>query len=431
MALAQIIASIIFAVTFLVILSERLHRTIAAMVGAVTMVGAGLALGFYSQEEALQAIDFNTLGLLLGMMIMVRLLENTGFFQFLAILMAKRSGGHPWHLLIILGSITTFLSMFMDNVTTVILIAPVTILVADVLGISPIPFLMAEALLSDTGGVATLVGDPPNVIIASAAGFSFNNFLTHLAPIVIVSWLTALLTLRLIFRRELQARSGRIGALLELDEYEALHDRDNLQKVMVVLGLVILAFFFAEIIHVKPAALALAGAAASLLWVRPDVDETLRHLEWGVLLFFAALFVTVGGLAASGVLDLLADRVAGLARENLLGASLSLLWLGAAVSAVVDNIPFTIAVIPLIQHLQGLGIPASPLFWALALGAGFGGNGTPIGSTANVVVVSLSERTSQPITTQIWLRSGLPVMIVTCVVGSLLFYLLFGVMLTP
>ncbi|MFQ5610791.1 MAG: SLC13 family permease [Anaerolineae bacterium] len=428
---AQIAAILIFAVTFILILSERLHRTIAAMLGATAMLAIGLFFGFYNQEEALQAIDFNTLGLLLGMMIMVRLLEETGFFQYLAILTAKRSRGNPWFLLVILGTTTTVLSMFLDNVTTVILIAPVTILVADVLAISPVPLLMAEALLSDTGGVATLVGDPPNVIIASAAGFSFNDFLTHLAPLVAVAWLVALVLLRFVFRRELRQNSRELEALLRLDENEALHDRHTLRKALIVLGLVILAFFFAESYHVTPSTVALAGAALALLWVRPDIDKTLQHLEWSVLAFFAALFVTVGGLEASGVLTSLAGRVADLANESLLEASLALLWVGAITSAVVDNIPFTIALIPLIQQLGALGIPTAPLFWALALGAGFGGNGTPIGSTANVVVVSLSEKTRQPITTKIWLRSGLPVMVATCLVASILFYLFFNWMMTP
>lgn len=431
MTTAQVVSIAIFVITFAMILLDRVHRTIVGMAGAAVMLAAGMVMGFYSQEQALHAIDFNTLGLLLGMMILVRILEQTGFFQYVAILTAKTSRGNPWFLLVMLGTTTTVLSLFLDNVTTVVLIAPVTILIAELLGISPIPFLIAEALLSDTGGVATLVGDPPNVIIGSAAGFTFGDFLTHTAPVVLVAWLATLLLLRLLFRSELANPPRNIDALMRLDENEALHDRATLGKTIIVLGVIVLLFFLHGQLHLTPAYIALGGAAAALLWVRPDVDETLPHVEWSVLLFFAALFVAVGGLEASGVLGLLAGGVVGLAQANLLAASLLVLWVAAIASATVDNIPFTIAFVPVIQQLGHLGIPTSPLWWALALGAGFGGNATPIGSTANIIVVTLSEKTRTPITTRIWLRSGVPVMIVTCIVGSVLFALFFGWMSTP
>lgn len=431
MTLSQSVAAGIFIVTFVVILSERLHRTIAALVGAGVMLTAGMLMGFYSQQQALAAVDFNTLGLLLGMMILVRLLQNTGFFRYVAILTGKRSGGSQWRLLLVLGIATTVLSMFLDNVTTVVLIIPVTILIAEILGINPVPLLMAEALLSNVGGVATLVGDPPNVVIGSAAGFTFGDFLTHTAPVVLIAWPAALLVLWIAFRRELSTRPKNVAALFHLDEREALEDPTNLRKILIVLGAVILLFFLQGLLHLKPATIALGGAAVALLWVRPDVEETLRHVEWGVLLFFAALFVTVGGLEAAGVLQLLGAAVAGPASANLLVASLLLLWVAAIASAVIDNIPFTIALVPVIQQLGTLGINTSPLWWALALGAGFGGNGTPIGATANVITVAQSAKTRTPITLRIWLRSGLPVMLVTCAIATVLFALFFGWMSTP
>jgi len=430
MTLAQIVAAGIFVTTFVVILSERLHRTIVALAGAVVMLIAGMALGFYSQEQALAAIDFNTLILLLGMMILVRMLQHTGFFQYMAIKVAQRTRGNSLALFVALGSLTTLLSMFLDNVTTVVLIVPVTILIAEILGISPVPMLMAEALLSNTGGVATLVGDPPNVVIGSAAGFSFISFLTHLAPLVLVAWLVALFVLRFVFRRELGARSANVEALAQLDANAGLTDRTAMRKILIVLGAVIVLFFLQGALLVTPGFIALAGATAALLWVRPNVDETLRRIEWGVLLFFAALFVAAGGLEASGVLRTIADGMAELAGASLLGASLVMLWVAALLSAIVDNIPFTIAMIPVIEQLGFLGINSTPLWWALALGAGFGGNGTPIGSTANVVTVALSEKTRTPITIRVWVRSGLPVMLVTCTVASLLFILFFGWMQT-
>lgn len=431
MTYIQIIALLIFVVTFGIILSERLHRTIAAMTGAAVMLAVGLALGFYSQEAALAAVDFNTLGLLLGMMILVQLLQQTGFFRYIAILTGKRSAGRPWRLLVILGIATAALSMFLDNVTTVVLIVPVTILIAEIVGIPAIPLLMAEALLSNVGGVATLVGDPPNVAIGSAAGFTFAAFLTHLAPIVLLAWPAALFVIWIAFRRELAIKPRNIKALLHLNEREALEDPAAMRKILVVLAGVILLFFLEGVLDLQPSTIALGGAAAALLWLRPDVEGMLKQVEWSVLLFFAALFILTGGLEASGVLRLLAAAVVGSAKTHLLAAGLLLLWLAAGLSAVVDNIPFTIAMIPVIQELATLGVPTAPLWWALALGAGLGGNGTPIGATANVITVALSNRTRTPITTRIWLRSGLPVTVVTCIIASLFFVLFFGWMSTP
>jgi Na+/H+ antiporter NhaD/arsenite permease-like protein len=425
------VAIIIFGVTFAVILGERVHRTIAAMAGAAVMLVVGMLLGFYSQASALAAVDFNTLGLLLGMMILVRLLEQTGFFEYIAILTAKRVGGRPWLLLLVLAGATTLLSMFLDNVTTVVLIVPVTILIAQILGLSPLPLLMAEALLSNIGGVATLVGDPPNVLIGSASGLSFTAFLTHLGPIVAVTWLVAIGILRVVYRHEMAERPRNSAALAGLNENQALRDPVGVRKILIVLAAVVLLFFLHGSLHLQPATVALMGAAAALIWVRPDVEETLRHLEWSVLLFFAALFVLTGGLAASGVLGRVAALLAEPAKNNPLAASLALLWVAAIISAVVDNIPFTIAMLPVIQDLSGLGVGVLPFWWALALGAGLGGNGTPIGATANVITVALSGKTHTPITTRRWLRSGLPVTIATCVVASALFALLFGWMSSP
>lgn len=431
MSTQQVVAGAIFLAIFALILTERVHRTIVAMIGALGMLVVGMLMGFYSQELALAAIDFNTLGLLLGMMILVRLLQETGFFAYVAILTGKRSGGKPWLLLIVLGAATTVLSMFLDNVTTVVLIVPVTILMAQILGINPVPLLMAEALLSNIGGVATLVGDPPNVLIGSAAGLTFDAFLLRMAPLALVAWLVALPILFFVFRRELREQPKDVAALAQLDEKQALHDPANLRRLLIVLGAVIALFFLQGVLGLEPAVIALGGAAVALIWVRPDVDETLRQVEWGVLLFFAALFVSVGGLQASGVLHRLTGAIAGLASAHPLVASLALLWIAAIISAMIDNIPFTIAVIPVILELGELGLPVAALWWALALGAGLGGNGTPIGATANVITVAQSERTRTPITTRIWMRSGLPVMLATCVVVSILFALFFEWMQKP
>jgi len=428
---AQAVSSLIFVATLVIILSERMDATIVAMAGGAAMVTVGTAMGFYSQEEALRSVDFDTLGLLLGIMILALLLEKTGFFQYMAILAGKLSRGNPGLLLIMLGSTATLLSTVVPNVTVILLIAPVTILIAEILGISPVPLLMAEALFCNTGGVATLVGDPPNVMIASAAGFSFNDFLTHTAPLVLMCLLAALIVLRLVYRAELGEPPKNVEALMRLDEHQALTDPRGMKKVLIVLGTVILLFVVQGPLGLRSAFIALAGAAAGLVWVRPSMEETLKGMEWSLLLFFAGLFVTVGGLEAAGVLDLLASVVAALAQANLLLASVSVLVGAALVSTVVNNVPLTIALIPVVAGVGDLGVATSPLWWALALGAGLGGNATIMGATPNMVAVALSQRTRVPITSRLWMRAGLPVMIVTCFVASVLFVVFFGWMKTP
>jgi Na+/H+ antiporter NhaD/arsenite permease-like protein len=419
--LATIVAFIIFAGTLYLVFSEKLNRTIASIAGAVTMVIMGRLLGFYSEEQAIASMDMETIGLLLGMMVLVALLEPTGFFQYLAVRVARVSKGRPLRLLVLLGTVTTVLSMFLDNVTTVVLIAPVTILISEILGISPAPLLMAEALLSDTGGIATLIGDPPNVLIASASGLTFNDFLTHSLPIVLVAWFAALITLRYLFRHELAETPPDAAAVLSLDPKAALDDWPTARKVLLVLAVAILVFFLEKPLGISPAFVAVSAAALALVWVQPDIRETLEKIEWSVLVFFAALFVLVGGLEGAGVLHNITTAIKGLTGANPVVLGVSLLWIVALLSAVVDNVPITIALIPVIQELGTAGVNISPLWWALAFGAGLGGNGTIIGSTANFVVASLSERTRAPITSALWNKRGLPVMLVTMVVTTILY----------
>lgn len=398
------------------------------MAGAFLMVVAGITMHFYTEEQAAATIDFNTIGLLLGMMILVSILEPTGFFQFLAIRVGKRSKGKPIRLLLFLGTITTVISMFLDNVTTVVLIAPVTILLCEILGINAQPYLMAEALLSDTGGVATLVGDPPNILIGSAAGLTFTDFLTHSLPIVVIVWLTALGILLLLFRKELKAQPSNLDALMELNERDALKDPRSTKKAIVILGVMIITFLFEELLQIRPAMVALGGATAALVWIRPPIKETLRRVQWDVLVFFTALFIMIGGMEAAGVFDGFGAVALHLKSLPPVLLGLILLWTVSLLSAVVDNVPITIALIPVIQSLGEAGLPTGPLWWALVFGAGFGGNGTIIGSTANVVVASLSEKTRNPITSIVWNKRGLPVMIGTTLMASLCYILFYGLL---
>ena len=421
--IAMVVSSVIFVVALVLIFTEKMNRSITGIAGAALMVGVGTAMEFYSQDEAIEAIDFNTLGLLFGMMILVALLEPTGFFEYLAVWAARLSKGQPVRLMVLMGTVTTVLSMFLDNVTTVVLIAPVTVLISEILGLNPIPYLIAEAILSNTGGVATLVGDPPNVLIASAANLSFNDFLTHSLPLVLFAWLAALFLLRYLFRHELSKLPENADAVMELDPVEALHDRKTTKQVLIVLGIAVVFFFVHHTFHIQPSMIALSAAAVALVWVQPDLHETLKRVEWNVLIFFGALFVMVGGLEATGVLHQVAELVGRAGNLSPIVFGILTIWVVAILSAIVDNIPITIALIPIFLELETAGINIRPLWWALAFGAGFGGNGTIIGSTANVFVASLSERTKNPITSQLWNKRGLPVMLVTCLVGSILFVL--------
>ena len=425
---AVLVSIFIFLLTLFLIFSEKVNRTIVSMAGAAVMVVLGLAMKFYTEEKAAESIDQNTIGLLLGMMIIVSILEPTGFFQYLAVRMGKLSKGKPIRLLLFLGTVTTLVSMFLDNVTTVVLIAPVTILICEILGISPQPYLMAEALLSDTGGVATLVGDPPNILIGSAAGLSFMDFLTHSLPIVLVVWFCALGILLFLFRKELREKPESLEALDNLNERDALKDPGATKKVLFITAIMVLVFLFEELLHIRPALVALGGAAVALLWVRPSIKETLKRVQWDVLIFFGALFIIIGGMESAGVFGFLSQAAGMLKDLPPVWLGLILLWVVSILSAFVDNVPITIALIPVIQGLGAAGIPVAALWWALVFGAGFGGNGTIIGSTANIVVASLSEKTSAPLTPKVWNKRGLPVMLGTTLVASLLYALFFGLL---
>ncbi|PID52796.1 MAG: hypothetical protein CR972_00060 [Candidatus Moraniibacteriota bacterium] len=415
------VSLIIFVITFGLIISEKLHRTVIAFFGAVVMVLFGIAGHFYLPTDALHAIDFNTLGLLMGMMVLVAILETTGAFQYMGIYVAKKTKGNPWLLVVALGTLTTVLSLILDNVTTIILIVPVTIVITKILKINPIPVLMAEALLSDTGGVATLVGDPPNIMIGSAAGFSFNDFLMHSLPVVFIAWIATLFTLKFVYRKEMKEKPQNIDQLMKMNERDAIEDIQTLKVIIGILCFVVILFFFHHKLHLAPSMVALIGAALALLFVSPtkDPQKILEKAELSVLVFFASLFVLVGGLEHAGVLEYAADLIIGGAADNIVLTAIIVLWTSAILSALVDNIPFTVAMIPVIASLQANGVDVNILWWALVFGVGFGGNGSPIGSTANVIVVSKSEQTGDPITFKKWFMSGTLAMLVTCIVATI------------
>jgi len=421
------LAGSILVAAYVLIFTEVIHRTLAGIIGAVSMILAGTVGGFYSQGDAISAIDANTMFLLTGMMILVVLLRPTGGFEYLAIRMAKLSRGSPQRLLVYLSTVVTIISLFLDNVTTVLVFAPLTVVICRMLGLNPIPFLMSEALLSDTGGVATLVGDPPNVMIGSAAGIDFNRFLFHMGPIILVAWLTTVLLILFLFRGYL---TQPMQDVLDLDETRALKDRKSLVAVLISMAVVILLFFIHHHFDLFPGYVAWIGVALALALVRPDPDVFLHQIDWSVLMFFAGLFVIVGGVEGSGLLDMLGQELVVIAQDpdKLLQTALILLWVSAFLSAAVDNIPFTVTMIPIISHLETQGVDVMPLWWALSLGVGLGGNGTHIGSTANVICVAEAERAGDPafrISPMLWLKKGTPVMVVTLAVSSFLLVVFF------
>ncbi|MBT7990876.1 MAG: citrate transporter [Anaerolineae bacterium] len=423
--MAPIVAALIVAVTLALIFTDKLNHTIAALAGATVMVGAGKIMGFYSDSQVLESIEFDALALLLGMMMLVSILEPTGFFQYVAVRAGQLSRGDPWRLLLLLGGGTAIVSLFFNNVTTVVLIGPVTILISELLGINPVPILMAQALLSDTIDVGTSVGDPASVLVASASGYSFTDFLTHSMPIVAVAGVLTLVMLRFLFRNELAIRPTNPEVVMNLDADAALKDRQTMRRVLIVLAVTIGLFLFQKNLDLSSGFIALAASAVALVWVRPDVREVLERVDWSVLLFFIGLFVMVGGLEEAGAFEPLITALTDIGRTNPRLLGIIIIWVVAAIAALVDNVPVTIAMISLLQGLAAAGVDVSALWWAVVFGAGFGGDATSIGTAANIIVVSLSQRTRTPITPALWSRKGLPVAIATCVVGSILYALFF------
>ena len=420
---ATILSLLVFGATYVGILTERLHRTFVVILGAVAMIMIGTWLSFYSPEQAVAAADANTIALLLGMMVLVGMFRETGLFEYVAIWVAKLARGRSWLLFIYLGAATTVISMLLDNVTTIILMIPVTMSLADILGVPMVPFLIGEVMLSNIGGVGTLIGDPPNILIGSAAGLTFTDFITHLLPVVLVVWVIAQGFLLFLFRRDLIKAPEHVDQLMSTDERKALTEPKAAGRLLVVLGATVILFFIHDRIGLESGIVALIGASGGLLWLWPDVKKALDEVHWGVLLFFIGLFVIVGGLEASGALDVVAHTIASLSRYGIVLSALVILWVSAFMSAIVDNVPFTIAMLPILGGLSAHGVHAGPLWWALALGVGFGGNATPVGATANVIVMSYSSKTREPISSGMWIRRGLPTTLLSCVAASLLLVL--------
>jgi len=415
------ISIVIFVTTFIWILSEQVHRSLIALLWAICMVLVGDMLGFYTYMQAQESVDYNTLLLLWWMMVLVAVMEKTGVFEYLAIKIAKKTHGSFWLLLVSLGLLTSVLSMILDNVTTIILIAPVTLTIAKILHFNPVPLLMSQAILSNIWWVGTLVWDPPNIIIGSAAEFHFITFLMYSLPVVVIAWIAAIGYILTRCYKDNKVKPKYIEKLMEIKAKKSIVKPIILTKTLIILALVVVLFFVHHIIHVPASAVALLWAASILLLVAPhdNPQKYLKKLHLSIFLFFSSLFILVGGLQAAWVLDYFASLIASWVEENIVLTAIIVLWTTALLSSIVDNIPMTIAMVPIIGYLESQGIAwTNILWWALVFGVGFWGNITPVWSTANIVVMAKLELAGKKIHTTDWMKTGIPVAFLSLSVAS-------------
>jgi Na+/H+ antiporter NhaD/arsenite permease-like protein len=426
--MSDVLAIGVFVGAYVLIATEWVHRVVVALTGAALM----LLFQIVDADEAFShelGIEWNVVFLLFGMMIIVGVLRYTGLFDYLAIWAAKRAKGKPFAVMTLLVLITAVASALLDNVTTILLVAPVTVLIAERLGAPATPFLIAEVLASNIGGTSTLVGDPPNIIIASEAGLSYVDFLTNLLPIVVVLMVVFIAMSRRLFAAALEFHPDRVDEVMRLDEREALVPGPLLPRALAVLGIVTVGFLLQEQLDYDPSVVALLGAGVLLLVARGDPDRYLAEVEWHTLAFFMGLFVMVGALVKTGVIEALADWVIDVTGGNLLAATMLILVVSAVLSALVDNIPYVATMAPLVAQLAA-SIPGDTtvLWWALALGADLGGNATSIGASANVVALGVAERAGSKIRFGEFLRFGVPVTVVTVAISAVYLWLRYFVL---
>lgn len=430
------VATTIFVVSYAIIVSERIHKTVVAVFGA----GLMLILKILDQHEAFHVeefgVDWNVIFLLISMMIIINLMKPTGLFEYIAIKSAKWGKGEPFRIMAIFAVVTAVLSAFLDNVTTVLLITPVTLLIADALDVDPVPYLISCALASNIGGTATLIGDPPNIMIASKAQLNFMDFIYHLSPIVIFMMFFYILMIKLIWGKRLVTRDELKKRIMEMEEREAIKDPVMLRKSLFVLGVVLSGFVFHGILHLQPATIALFGAGLLLLLSKThDLHHVLAEVEWPTIFFFMGLFIIVGGVVKVGLIKWMSVQVLEITQGNLFATSMVVMWFSAFASAIVDNIPYVATMNPLIidmarqlwPHETGIQLlqhaDLMPLWWSLALGACLGGNGTAIGASANVIVVGMSEKAGRRISFLKFMAYGMPIMIITVAISTVYVWL--------
>ena len=404
---AQIISIVIFVIVMILIISEKVHRTTAALAGAVALILAGIV----TFDTGVSHIDFGTLGVLVGMMIFVAVVKNSGIFEYLAIRAAKIAKGNPWLIMVLFCLITAVLSAFLDNVTTVLLIGPVTFTVCKMLEISPVPFFIAEIIASNVGGTATLIGDPPNIMIGSATGLTFFDFLMYDGPAVLIILAAAMICFYFIYGRKMGVAEDKQASIMTLHAHEAIKSKSLFYKSVVMAVITAVAFVLHGAVHIEPSVVALAAAAIMLILSRVEVEEVLMDVEWSTIGFFAGLFVVVGGLAETGVIEMLANALIDATGGDLFLTIIIMVWASAIISSFLDNIPLVATLIPIVQTMEAAGLDVMPYWWAISLGACIGGIGTLIGASANVVLAGISGKYGYPITFMEYTKIGFPLMI--------------------
>ena len=424
MELYHIITAIaIFIIIYGVIISEKIYRTTIAVFGATML----LLFKIVTQDKAIETIDFNTIGLLVGMMIIVSILRRTGAFEYMAIKAAKAVKGEPWKIIVVFSLFTALASALLDNVTTILLMVPITLVITDTLELDPIPFVLPLVISSNIGGTATLIGDPPNIMIGSAAGLGFIDFIKNLAPIVIIVLAAVIFIFQLMYKKTLKITEDKRAKIMAMDEKLAIKDSKLLKKSLAVLTLTMIGFILHQYLNFESATVALIGGALLLLISGMDSEDILLEIEWPTIFFFMALFVLVGGLEEVGVIDFLAGGLLNLTTGHLFMMVILLLWGSAIASAFLDNIPFVATMIPLIKSMAAMSaISVTPLWWALALGACLGGNGTLVGASANVIASGMLNKHGHKLSFVGYLKAGFPIMIVSVVLSTvylIIFYL--------
>ena len=420
----KIIAVAVFLIVILLIISERVHRTAAAMAGAMVLILTGVM----SADKALSYIDFNTIGVLVGMMIFVAIVRRSGMFEYIAVRAAKAVHGDPWKIMVAFTLITAVLSAILDNVTTVLLVGPMSIAIARMLKIDPVPFLMGQILASNVGGTATLIGDPPNIMIGSAAHLSFMDFLENTGFTVLFILVVLILLMKIVYEKKIELGTVDTGAIEKLDPSKSITNRALMKKGIIVLICVIVGFMFHDKLGIESSVIALTAAAVMLIIGREDVNEAIQDVEWTTILFFMSLFVVVGGLTETGIIKELASKIIDATNGHPMVTMLVLLWASALLSSILDNIPFVATLIPLILAMQADGIDVTSFWWAISLGACLGGNGTMIGASANVVLSDISTKHGYPITFKSYLKVGMPFMLLSIVIATVFLVVKFDIM---
>lgn len=422
MVTQQIVAIAIFLITMAAIITDKIHNTVAAISGAALLILTHVL----SIEDAVEAVDVETICILVGMMLLVAVIKNSGIFEYIAIKSAKLAKGRPWPIMVTFIIITALLSSMLDNVTTVLLVGPMTLAITDILKVNPIPYIVTQIMASNIGGTATLIGDPPNIMIGSAAHLSFVDFICNTGFAILFVIIISILCFQIIYKKQLSVDNNAIQKVMLLDEKKAIKNRRLMIESIIVIVIVAVSFIFHDQLGLQSCTIAITAACVMLLIGGQDPEDIILSIEWPTILFFIGLFIVVGGLKKVGVITMLANGLISVTGGNVMVTMLVILWVSAIVSSFLDNIPFVATLIPMILTMQSKGIDTAPIWWALSLGACLGGNGTLIGASANVVLSGISKNHGYPISFGEYFKIGFPMMIISVAVCTIYLLLRFA-----